>query len=221
MQRKKMSTKKPRGRKTLGQRLSAVTIGDIGEVIAEAAGPLRRFLNVETKRFDTVVASSANSTAGGVACLSLIAEGGDYNNRDGRSVRACAFEARVDMRLDPAKALADTVRFVLFSDLENQGANPAVTDVLTAADPQSTFNADNLKRFLVFEDIYVSLDTYAGQRKVLSIKLPIDQHLRYRGATGAIASAAEGNLFYLVLSSSAVASTSFTAVTSRVSFVDN
>ncbi len=219
---KKMSTgKKGARRKSAMSKLSKVTIGDIGEVIAEAAGPIRRFFNVEAKRFDTTVASSANSTAGGVACLTLIPQGGDYNERDGRSVRANAFEARFDLTLDPAKALTDSVRLIVFSDLENPGATPAVTDVLQSASVLAPFNANNLKRFLVFEDREVVLDTYAGQRRILVIKHQIDQHLRYRGTTGAIASAAEGALFYLVISSSAVASTSATAVMSRVTYVDN
>ena len=213
---------KKKGKKStaLG-RLSTVTIGDVGELLSEGASKLRRFLNVETKRFDQALGFTANTVAGLVTPLSPIAEGADYNARDGRSIKAIAHELRLTAKLDPAKALFDLVRVVVFADMENPGATPAVLDVLQSAAVDGMFNADNLKRFLIYHDEVLTLDTYNGESAVRVIKLALDHHIRFRGTTGAAASMAEGNLFVMWIGLSAVASTSFTAVNSRVSFVDN
>lgn len=217
--------KKPMGRakvpRSALQRLSKVSIGDIGSFLGEAAGVARRLLNVEVKRFDTSIGSTSNSTGGVGGCLTLIAEGDDYNNRDARSLRTVALEARVTVTLDPAKALTDTIRLIMYADSENQGANPAAVDVLQAATPTSPFNADTLQRFTVFHDEVFSLDTYAGQVAVRDLKIPLDVHIRFRGVAGAVASCAENNLFYLIVSRSAVAATSAFTIDSRLSFVDN
>ncbi len=219
---KKMQRPRPKGKKgAASSRLSRITLGDIGEVISEGAGAIRKFLNVETKRFDVDNGLTAVTTAGTVAPLSLIAEGGDYNQRDGRSIKTTAFEARLLLKLDPAKALADCIRIVFCADLENNGVTPGVTDILKTAEVTAEFQPDNLKRFLVFHDEMIPVDTYAGQLKVRELKMAMDQHIRFRGATGVAASGAEGQLYLVVVGLSAVASTSSWACYSRLSYVDN
>lgn len=213
--------KKPPRPKTGLAKLSAMTLGDVGEFVAGAAGAVRRLMNVETHRFDDSSGPAAIVAAGTVRPVTLIAEGDDYNNRSGRSIRTVAVESRFRAYLDPTVALKDSVRVILFVDLENAGATPAVTDVLSAAQPNSPFQVDNLERFVVLKDEYFTVETYTKQAHPIVVKMPLDIHIKFRGATGVAASMAEGAIFWLVISTSAVANTSFWEQYTRVSYVDN
>ncbi len=217
---KKMSVKRSK-KPTIVQRLSKTTLGDIGELVTAAGGMARRMLNVETKRFDASSARGAMSPAGGIAALSLMAAGDDDNQRSGRSIRTTALELRAQFDLDTAIKTQDFIRFMVFVDMENNGAVPATTDVLASASPLSPFNRNNLQRFIPISDELFSLDTATGTQRSLVIKTALDTHIRYRAATANAADLGEGNLFLLWLCGSAVANTSYAAYQSRLSFVDN
>ncbi len=219
---RKMSKKKkaPKGR-SLVAAVKATTIGDLGGYVMEAAGAIRNILNTECKRFDAVIARSANLTTGRVNLLSLVPLGDDFNQRDGRSIRTVGIEVRILNELDPTVGLKDLVRTVLFVDMENAGAAPAVTDLLTTAHPLSPFNVNNVQRFIVLMDNLSAVETYTTEYKPLVEKIKLDDHVRFRGAAGTVADCAEGHVFLVTVSLSGTAAQSYQTIYSRLSFVDN
>ncbi len=218
---KKMSIKKKKPKRTLAGQVAEMKIGDLGSYLMEAAGTIRRVMNVECKRFDNISPRAALSTSGTMACLSFIPLGDNYNQRDGRSIRTMGLEMRIVNELDPAVTLKDLVRTVVFADLENAGSAPAVTDLLTTAHPMATFNVNNLARFIPVWDNLEAVETYTTEYRTHTLKLPLDEHIRFRGDGATAADQAEGSLWLCVIKLSATANSSFQTLYSRLSYVDN
>ncbi len=219
--RKMKKAKPPRRPNSLVSAIKQTTIGDLGSYVMEAAGAVRNILNTECKRYDLTVARAANLTTGRVNLLSLVPLGDDYNQRDGRSIRTVGLEFRILDELDPVVGLKDLVRTVVFVDMENAGSAPAVTDLLTTSHPMSTFNVNNLQRFIVLWDNLNGVETYTTQYKPHVQKIRLDDHVRFRSATATVADCAEGHIFIVTVSLSGTANTSYQTIYSRLSFVDN
>jgi hypothetical protein len=213
-----------RGRSFL-DRLSAVTLGDAWEgagQLAKAAGSLIAS-NTEVKIIDAGVAPTATSWAGVVTPVSLCAQGDDINGRTGNTIRLHGMELRA-----VAESAASTIngcRTILVADTACQGATPAAADILAsvgaAGAPLSPFAFANVHRFDVLYDsgpVYLS----PGGEGTWSVQavLPLNFHVNYTGAAGAIANSLQNNLFLLQISDIAAAGPVM-GFTSRVHFVDN
>jgi len=197
-----------------------LTLGDLGSYMSEAVGVARRMMNVETNRFDYVLAGTTPGTGGAVDCISLLAEGDDFNQRAGHSVRTLSLEMRVRAQLNAALT-NDLIRFVVFSDLEQAGVMPTPAQLLETLSPLAPFQHDNTQRFVVLHDHLIQLDSGgSGAGKALVIKMPLDVHIRFSGTTGVIAGAREGHLFWCAIAVQN-ANPSTIDVASRVSYVDN
>ena len=230
MQRKAKKFSRPkRQRQSLLQRLGKTTIGDLAAYVGEAAGPIRRFLNAEVKKFDASTGAVSLDTTGLVTPLTNIGQGDDWNNRDGLSVKALSLELRARFFV-AAGGYQDLVRFVVFQDRECAGALPAITDVLETSSVLAPFNHLNVQRFIPIHDEVVPLVTTganAAQVRVLKHAFKDDDpeggsHIRYSAAAGAIGSAREGQLFVLTLATVAAGATASTqSIYSRVGYVDN
>ncbi len=211
---KKMSTRVQKGK----SRLAQVTLGDLGSALSQGWEGLKEVLpwNEETKLLDTVNAASPG-TAGAVYGLSLIAQGDDYQSRDGNSVRALGLETRIAMILDAA-ARYDLVRCVVVVDHENRGATPAVTDILEAGSWNSQFNHDNLERFEVLHDKIYQISSSSSPVTHDTMKIVLGQHIRFSGAGGAATK--EGSL-WILFQPQENALPSQVSHKSRLSYVDN
>jgi hypothetical protein len=211
-------SKRPQRGRSAAARLQAVTIGDVGELLTEGAGYLRRMLNVEVKRFDASSALATPTTAGVVIPLSIVPLGDDFYQRDGHSIKAVGLEARL---YGQTNAAADLLRMVVFADLECQGALPTIAQLLEPGPFAAPFQHDNLKRFVVLHDELIALHqpyAVATEPFARTLKLSIDHHLKFQSAVGTIADCREGALFCAFVANTA---TTQAAVYSRLSFVDN
>jgi len=206
---------------TLRQRLSNVTLGDLGSALGEVwdvAHDLIPMLNVEVKSLDTISTYSGNA-AGFVIPQTALAQGADYNQRDGISIKAVSIESRLTLDGNAA-ANFDDVRIVYFIDTQNQGTTPAVTDLLEATDVRSAFNHINLHRFVILVDDMFTLSLGGPTAKASTHRLPLDHHVKYTGAASAAANLREGNVFFMLISQQAV-NTCYLRLYTRFSFVDN
>lgn len=160
---------------------------------------IQRLINVEKKYFDTSAGTQPSST-GTVISLSNIAQGDDYNNRDGHSILAQSiyFKARVGMN---STSPYSWVRLILFADNDQRGTDPAVTDLLETSDVNSPLQHDVNRRFNIIMDKEVSLSNTGTQAVFIKKFIKYNQHLKYTGTAGTDASAQEGNLFLLLISS--------------------
>ncbi len=207
--------------RTYPNRISRMTLGDMGQLASDlwdGAKWALPMLNVEVKRSDTNT-NSGVSGAGAVTPLTLLAQGVDYNQRDGISIRAVALESRLSIEINAA-AQFDEFRIIYFVDHENRGASPVTPDLLEVADVRSAYNHLTLERFEILHDELCQLSQGGPQVLDRVIKIPLKHHVRYTGAGGAIANALEGQIFYFVMSQQAI-NTAYNRVYTRFSYVDN
>lgn len=91
--------------------------------------------NPEIKTFDTAITADQVALAGEVFCLSLIAQGDDYNGRTGRSVNLKSFQLRLVIQPDTDQAVTCLMRIIVFIDTNpTTGAeNPVIGDIISSA----------------------------------------------------------------------------------------
>lgn len=181
--------------------LSDWTVSELiegGKSIAAAAASVMSGFNTEVKMYDTIAGFAAIPSAGQISDLSTMVQGNDYNQRAGNSIRANAIMIKVHVSGLAANFTA-AARFLVFIDHEQRGAVPAVTDVLESAAPIAHINHNAHGRFQVLHDQYIETDT-SQIVKGFHHMIPLGHHIAYRGAAAAAASAAEGTLYYLVIS---------------------
>lgn len=222
---KRVSRKRIGQPRSIVDRIRAISIGDAADATISAASALSRLVafNVETKYVDTGIGPTAVDWTGVVYPLSLLAQGATSATRDGDGVRAHGLELTWTATC-PAAAI-NACRAICFADTENQGVLPTSAQVLqnvgASFTPLSAWNHDNLRRFCILYDsgpitLYPSGDGAKDHRSVI----PVNHHVRYFGAAGAIANAKEGNLFLLLIGDSAAAG-ALMAYYTRFNFVDN
>lgn len=183
---------------------------------------LATLVNVETKTLDTgsvfVPNTSFNST-GTVLYLTGMAQGTDYNQRVGNSIK-CQYMNLVQVFFLGTNS-QNTCRVILFRDRENRQSLPSVTDVLESADPRAQYNHNNTDRFTILKDQFFILDTYHPTRAFEWSKSD-KTHIRYEGTTSGVSDADENNVFLLYLADSASGAASpISTYNFRLGYVDN
>lgn len=217
--RKKAAPRKPRAAK--GFLDTKYSIGEIASKALKTATYVAGLVNVEEKIIDSGAIAIANTqftTAGTVFYVSGVAQGIDYNQRIGNSVKMQYIDL---IMYTLAGTTSACTRVILFRDREQRQAVPAVTDVLETANPYAHYNHNNLERFTILKDEYRSIDAYHPTHPMTFTKTD-RTHLRYISTAATIGSADENALFLLVLSDTASGVTSPSAVYNmRIGFVDN
>lgn len=187
-----------------------------------AAKYVASLVNVETKIMDTGALSIANTaftSTGTVVYLSGCAQGTDYNNRIGNSIKAEYLNLNMDVEVGSTNLT--TTRLIIFKDRENRQSAPAVTDVLESADVKAHYNHNNLNRFTILYDDFAVLNTYKPNR-AFAINKHLGTHIYYSGTGSTSASADEGSIWMLAMSNTASGATSPTLYyDARIGFFDN
>jgi hypothetical protein len=83
---------------------------------------LKSVVNVEYKSLDTSLVKNPDNVTGTVDNLCLIAQGDDYNNRNGRSIRLKSLQ--IKGTIESGTTSANVVRVLIVKTLENQSAAP-------------------------------------------------------------------------------------------------
>jgi hypothetical protein len=166
---------------------------------------IRKLINVEHKYIDNNANAVTSSATGAINTLVGVAQGTDVTNRVGDSIRTQS----LDFSLTVTRNGTDgCFRFVIFRDTENQGATPAVSDVLQSIGtninmtvPINWFNKntnDEKNRFVILADEVICISSNVPNVH-LDLHFPSTEmrHIRFRGTTSGAASFAEGTLFVL------------------------
>lgn len=181
---------------------------------------LATLVNVETKMVDinpTTVPNTDFTSTGIVHYLSGTAQGTDYNNRVGNSIKS----QFMNLVLQVSCSTACRARVILFRDRECRQATPAITDVLEYSDPYSQYNHNNLDRFTILKDVMHSIDPYHPVR-LLEWSKADKTHIRYDGTSANVSAADENSIFLLFLSDQSVSADAPSAIYGfRLGFVDN
>lgn len=160
-----------RGKKfSASSKVGNVTLRDAASLAMKAWNATKyitSLINVEEKMFDFTQALTTQTYTGSVVNLSNVAEGSDYNNRDGNSILVQKLEIRGQVNSSTNNAginAVPVIRILILRDmLQNAGADPTPADILettgTALAPFSPFNHildgqgnSSARRFRVLKD---------------------------------------------------------------------
>lgn len=217
----------------------SITAGDAasyGYAAYKMAKQIISLINVEEKFFDVDGSGGVTVTSTpSVINLSNIAQGTDYYQRLGNSIRPQNFEFRAVLRGNTAVA-GNQCRILLVQDKENQGVDPTLGDVLAAGTYPilQPHNPLYKQRFKYLYDEIVNLTNpspdlattgtstaYIPARLVLPpVKMHLGGHIRYDATAAADASNLEGALFLMAVSLDAANGPNL-AYTTRLEFTDD
>lgn len=124
-----------------------------------AAAAELKFLDLDLD--DSVVAAGGNITP----TICVIPVGSGQSERVGRSVRLRSIHWKYYIILPSTTSVAatsDSVRCVLYVDLQCNGAAAAITDILASDEWQSWRNLNNSRRFHILYDKVHTLNSVSG-----------------------------------------------------------
>ncbi len=185
----------------------------------------QRLSNVErylaTHRGDVKAKSQAEaftpSTTGAVYYVSNISQSDTAEGRTGDVINAHNFTLGVRFKM----TASCSVRIILVRDTQQQGAIPAVSDILDSGDVISPLNYVNTvaqKRFIVLED-YTKHFTVGGvETDTHRRRLKFNHKMRWVDSSGAATSARANNLYAVVISDTGTAGT--VSLYTRLEFTD-
>lgn len=181
---------------------------------------------VEWKQCDFTMGLTDVDSAGAIYQISGIAAGMVVGTRIAESVQARNWSLRFQFTDGGATAVNyPAIRIILFRDNFNQGALPALTEVVDTLTMTSLRNLENSKRFKVYYDKIINLGrstnpalSYSQYRKV-NIKL--NHIMKFDGATAAVTDTREGSLNILVFSNCPAGTAPEFSYASRIRFTDS
>ncbi|MGN7614506.1 hypothetical protein ACQZV8_20750 [Magnetococcales bacterium HHB-1] len=181
---------------------------------------LKSVINVEHKFVDKDLAGAVSSTTGSITPLSNLAQGDDYNARNGRSIKLSSLHVRGTVNAN-ASATTTKVRLIIFNDRVSNGSTPAITDVLASSDPMSFLNLNNTSRFkIIYDRLYRLTDDQDNSVKTFRCNKKLGWHAKYNGSAGNVNEMQTGHLWFLILSDQAT-NTPSVDIHTRLRFVDN
>lgn len=182
------------------------------------ARAVSEMVDVEYKNLDTRTTLTAVTTAGGVVLLNDIDQGNDSNNREGRQVKAKQVYIK-GYCVGSTNTNDNMMRVMLVLDCDNQGSNPAVSDILTVPGTYHVYshkNTVNRKRFVILWDRTYELEN--GRSEQWEIYKKVSYKLDYSSATGTDTT---NNALFLVYISNDSTNTPEIAYNSRLTYIDN
>lgn len=176
--------------------------GGIGTVakVARQVSMLSGLINSEVKFVDNAVNTSVGNTGSANASLTVIAEGDDYGNRNGRWILAKSIQGKFQFTIH-ASATATSCGWVLYMDKKASiglSGTPWV-DVLSTADPNALINRGDSDRFVILRRGVVDLSINGQRTKHVSFYFPLKGiHVKYNGTTST--SYDQNNIFIAFIS---------------------
>jgi len=197
----------------------------LAERTAKGLMAIKKLINIETKFVDLNGSANTFDSAGALVYASGITQGTDISQRVGDSIRMqrVSFSAWVRGGTSFVKTNA---RVLLVRDLENAGVIPVPSDILSGLSstqsPMVPYNYINTRtRFSILFDEMLTLNSNGDASGVISYSESHAGHIRYRGTTNGIASAAQGSLFLLFVSNETTTLLPDVTYTLRIEFTDD
>lgn len=147
-------------------------------------------------------------TAGTVVYLSGISQGDDIVNRNGNSINIEEIRLRVHAINGAGATTAYSLRCILFTDSEQLGSLPAVTDLLTSATVWSSYAINNrlMSRFKVIRDHTLTIGATGSDTDRADFEWRVKKNqigkVNYINTGNSIASAGKNSLFFAFMLSS-------------------
>ena len=163
------------------------------------ANKAQRQARGEKKTFDTTVSSSTINNTYTLTHMTNVAQGDDYNNREGRTIKLASIELN-GWAQKHASATDTKLRVMVFIDNEPEGEDPTGNEVLAS---QSTYALRNpaphhMRRFKILMDrVYFLNDGKSHSAKVQFYK-KLNHKVTY--TSSAAGGSGEGALWCLMIS---------------------
>lgn len=183
---------------------------------------VKSLVNVEKKFIDTT-STVATSTTPTIAPLTLVAEGDDYNQRNGRSIKLKSLQCRYYLNANASATQSYMVRVLIFIDKDSRGSAPTSSELLQDnTNFNSPINLNNGKRFVVLYDKIsdISPTNTDDSLKWKSYFKQLAMHTSFMG-TGATQGDADTNHIYLCYFSTGGAYPPGFSYYFRTRFIDN
>lgn len=187
-------------------------------------GRLIMFKDIKT--FDTTIGNTTADYNGSVYSLSDIAQGDDFNQRNGRKILLKSIQFSITWYM-PAAQINCNCRFLILrdNDLQDSGTLPTPANILentgSIYGPTTLRQNDPIymKRFQILCDKRVSLDIYgSGTTKGRDFYKKYVHPIFF--SSTAAADAAQGSILLLVISDSVTSNLPTFYMNSRLRFVD-
>lgn len=183
----------------------------------------------ELKFLDTARATyQPTQSAGVVQLLNGIAQGDDYNSRDGRQATMRSVHVRGTVENNGVGAGALQARLLLVWDNAANGAALTVAQVMSADDAIAFPLIDNANRFTILRDWHevigatnnTATQAYAAGSNVMDIDfyVKLSDLTQFSGTGATIASIQSGSLYLVMLSSINTAGGTLFKLATRVRF---
>lgn len=216
----------PRKAKKSFFRKAVNTIGGVARIAKTAMGTalmVKKLLNVEYKVHDVTSSGTLTAISGGgdVFSLSAIAQGDDRGERNGDSILLKNFNLR--MYVVGNDTVVSVFRMLIFFDNDNRGETPAMTDVLDTATLMSHRNLDNIRRFTVLHDKFMTIGSTTHNNRIKKIQVNktfSKKHIKFTGPTSGSGDYGNGALFMIILSGNSTNMQSYDMRT-RLRYIDN
>jgi len=191
---------------------------------ATGLNQIRKLINVEEKVIEVDSTSATFTTTGTLVSLSTVAQGSDFNERVGNSIKLQEIEVNARIFMNTASGNS-VYRFIIVRDLDGYGTAPAVSSILsngvgTTTAPLAIKDFLNRKRFSFLFEEMGTLSPQGERGVYISVRIPHEGHILYLGSTATAASNGKGSLYLLVLSDETVNMPTI-AFQSRVTFTDD
>ncbi len=187
--------------------------------VVKKTDKLIRMFNTEDKMFDSTQSLNPDN-AGIIVGLSFVRQGSAWNQRVGNSIRLLKWIFRATCRTHPTPTTTN-VRVIAFSDMNNNGVFPNVTEVLEAANCWSAYQHTFLQRFAVIMDRMIPLSLQGDPNFAIEIEEPTNFHVYYDGDSGTNTMYRNNNMFLLAISDQTSATAPVWTSYSRIHYVDD
>lgn len=183
---------------------------------------VKKMLNVETKFFDTTYAQSALTTNVNMA-LFYPQQGVGSSQREGLSVKMTNIDMNLQIQAGAAQTLPNNCRVMLVLDKQANGAQAAITDLLTSADTVSHHQLTNKERFHTLLDrVYKVLPGTDNAVHNIHFHKQFSRHFLFKSTVGNVTDLSTANIFLVIIPESTAALAQVdTQLDCRVRYVDN
>lgn len=129
-----------------------------------------------------------------------IVQGDAVNSRDGTQITIQSYRLKADVFM-PTATIAAGVRIIIFTDSQNNGSLPSVTDVLATNSFISQYSIIQqvTNRFHIHHDVTKNLTAGGIQQVVFDLSKSMRHKVSYNGTTDVAASNGKNALFALII----------------------
>jgi len=182
---------------------------------------VKKLINVEYKSLTTDFTVDPNTT-GAVVTMTNIAQGDDFDARNGRKIRLKSIRVSGHISIN-ASATELAVRMMIIRDNSGTTARPVITDLFTdvgtfAANLNKLGDPQSNSRFSILWDKFVLLDAVFQSQKAVKWYKEEDFHVYFSG-TGATDEGKGG--VYLFIASNEATNDPVVSIDCQIKWIDN